>query len=149
MLHFYPSAIFDELWLLASGQLVGISVILADFPSERTADVSSRSFDKSNSLTYTVASSFVCTSPLAGLLETLTVSNSAEFRSLLLNMCMLAPESSTNSLSSGFVADGAERLRSLVSEKKVALSFAFSFKILLANPHASPRAHRSCLSISS
>ena len=49
------------------------------FPSERTACVSSRSItvtNKSNSLTYTVASSFICTSPLAvttvvGLLETL------------------------------------------------------------------------------
>ena len=46
--------------------------------------------NKSNSLTYTVASSFVCTSPLAattvvGLLETLTDSNSAEFRSFLLS----------------------------------------------------------------
>ena len=52
-----------------------------NFQSERTAGVSSRSFtvtNKSNSLTYTVASKFVCTSPLAattvvGLLETLRI----------------------------------------------------------------------------
>ena len=76
------------------------------FPSKKTAGVSSRSFtvtNKSNSLTYTIASSFVCTSPMAvttvvGLSETLAVSNSAALRSFLLNMCMLAPESTTNSL---------------------------------------------------
>ena len=65
-----------------------------------------------NSLTYTVASSFVGTSPLAvttvvGLFETLTVSNSAELRSFLLTMCLLAPESTTNSLSSRFIVDAA------------------------------------------
>ena len=51
-------------------------------------------------LTYTVASSFVSTSPLVvitvvGLLETLTHSHSAELKSFLLTICMLAPESST------------------------------------------------------
>ena len=43
-------------------------MILAEFPRERTAGVSSRSTtvtNKANSLTYTVASSLVCTSPLA------------------------------------------------------------------------------------
>ena len=64
------------------------------FPSERTAGVSSRSItvtNKSNSWTHTVASSLVCTSPLAvitvvGLLDVLMVSNSAEFGSRLLAM---------------------------------------------------------------
>ena len=76
---------------------------------ESTAGISSRSIPltiKSNCLTYTVASSLVCTSPLAvttvvGLLDILMVSNSAELRSLLLFICILAPESTTNSLSSG------------------------------------------------
>ena len=58
-------------------------------------------------------------------------------------MCILAPESATNSLSSGFITDGAGRHHSLVGEKKVALSVAVSFKIFLANLHASPRARRS------
>ena len=54
-------------------------------------------------LTYTVASSFACTSPLSqptvvGFLKTVTVSNSAELRSFLLDMCMLALES-TNKFS--------------------------------------------------
>ena len=64
------------------------------FASERTACVSSRSFtvtNKSNSLTYTVASSLVCTSPVAvitvvGFSDILVVSNSAEFRYVLLTI---------------------------------------------------------------
>ena len=56
------------------------------FPNKSTAGVSSRSTtvtNRSNSLTYTVASSLVCTSPLAvitvvGFLDVLMVSNSAE-----------------------------------------------------------------------
>ena len=58
---------FDEMWFLTTGPVVVKPVIFA-FPSERTAGVSSRSFtvtNKSTSLTYTVASSFVSTSPLA------------------------------------------------------------------------------------
>ena len=39
-----PSVIFDKLWFLATGLLVGVSVIFAVFPSEKTANVSSRSF---------------------------------------------------------------------------------------------------------
>ena len=104
-------------------------------------------------LTYTVASSFVCTSPLAGttvvgLLETFTVSNSAESKSFLLTTCMLAPESTTNSLSSGFIVDAAGKLNSSVGEKNVALSFSLTLWIFLASIHASPRTHRSCLSVS-
>ena len=83
----------------------------------RTAEVSSRSktdTNKSNSRTYAVASSFAGTSPLAvttvvGLFELLTVSNSAELRSFLLTICILAPESTTNSLSSGSFVDATGR----------------------------------------
>ena len=35
------------------------------------------------------------------------MSSSAQFRSLLLSMCIDAPESTTNVVSSGFVEDGA------------------------------------------
>ena len=109
---------------------------------------------KSNSLTYTVASSFVCTSPLAvitvlGSLDTHTVSNSADFRSFLLSMCIDAPESTTYYLASGFITDVAETQQTSVVQKKVALSFSLSFGTPLAILHASPRAHRSCLSVSS
>ena len=74
---------------------------------------------KSNSLTYTVAPSLVCTSPLAvitvvGFFDVLMVSNSAELRSLLLTICILAQESTTNSLSSGFMVDAAVIIHSLV-----------------------------------
>ena len=81
-----------------------------------------------------MASSCVCTSPLAvitvvGLLDVVTVSNSAEFKSFLLVMCIDAPESTTNSLSSGLIFGDAGRHRSSASEKKVDLSFSFSFTI--------------------
>ena len=57
-------------------------------------------------LTYTVVSSLVCTSPLAvitvvGLLDVLMVSNSAESKSFLLTICILAPESTANYLCCG------------------------------------------------
>ena len=42
---------------------------------------------------------------------------------------MLAPESTTISLSSGFMADGTGQLHSLVGEKKVALFVSSSFEI--------------------
>ena len=104
-----------------------------NFPSERTAGVFSRSITvakHSNSRTYTVASSFACTSSLAvttvvGLSEILTVSNSAELRSFLLTICMLAPESTTNTLSSGFIVDAAGKIHSSEGEWNVALSSFF------------------------
>ena len=78
-----------------------------------------------------------------------TVSNYAELRSFRLNMCIDAPECTTSSLSSGFIADGGGRHHTSESEKKVALSFSLSLKMFLASLHASPRAHRSCLRVSS
>ena len=64
------------------------------------------------SCTNTCASSFVWTSPLAvttvmGDPDLLSVSNSPELKSFLLNICTEAPESITNRLSSGFVQEGA------------------------------------------
>ena len=56
-----------------------------------------------------------------GVLETLTVSNSAAFKSFLLSMCMEAPESTTNSLSSGLIDNGAGRHHTSEGEKNVAL----------------------------
>ena len=110
-------AIFDEMWFLTTGPMVVVPWSSQSFPSERTPGVSSRSItvtSKSNSRTYTVASSFVSTSPLAvatvvGFLETFAVSKSAELRSFLLTMCILAPESTTNCPSSGFIVDAARR----------------------------------------
>ena len=69
--------------------------------------------------------------------------NSAEFKSFLLIMCIDAPESTTNSLSSGLRVDAGRHLFS-EGEKNVALSCSFNFNTLLASLHAASRAHRSC-----
>ena len=97
------------------------------FPSDNTAGVFSRTFivkKISDSLTWTAASSFVCTSPQAvktviGLLDVVTVSNSALLRSFLLIMCIDAPESTTNSLSSGVIDDGEGSYQFSEGEKNV------------------------------
>ena len=93
----------------------------------------------SNSLTYTVASSCVCTSPVAvmtivGLHDFVKVSISASFKSFLLIMCIDALESTTNSRSSGLRVDASKHLFS-GGEKNVAL-FSINFNTLLASLHA-------------
>ena len=100
-----------------------------------------------------MASSFVCTSPLAvitvvGLLDVVKVSNAAEVKSFLLIMCIDAPGSTTKSLSSGLIVDGAGRLQFTEGEKNAVLCFSFNFRICLASLHAASRAHRSCHSVS-
>ena len=117
----------------------------AEFPSERTASVSSRSLtvtSKSNFLTYTVAASVVCTSPLAvttvvglGIRRSLSLSWSA--RALMLR------NQQQIHLSSGFTTDGAGKHHSFVGDRRVALSFALICTTFVASLHASPRAHRS------
>ena len=82
----------------------------------------------SNSLTFVVASSLVCTSPLAvitvvGLLDVLVVSNSAELRSFLLTICILAPESTANYLSSRSFVEAAGCTHSSEGAWNGALSF--------------------------
>ena len=82
--------------------------------------------NKSRSLTYNVASSFVFTSPFAVVtfvvvLDTRTVSSSAEFKSFLLVVCMKAPESAIKHLFSVLIDDGAGRQHSSEGEKNVAL----------------------------
>ena len=51
-------------------------------------------------------------------------------------MCIDAPESTTKSLSSSFVTDGAGRHHSLASEKNAAFSFSFELKDIIGK---SPR----------
>ena len=85
----------------------------------------------SNSLTYTVASSCVCTSPLGvmtivGLHDFIKVSISALLKSFLLIICIDAPESTTNSRSSSLRVDAGRHLFS-EGEKNVALSCSFNF----------------------
>ena len=86
----------------------------------------------SNSLTYTVASSCVCTSPLAvmtivGLHDFVKVSISASLKSFLLIMCIDAPESTTKSHSSGLRVDAGRHLFS-EGEKNVAVMFLHEFQ---------------------
>ena len=68
-------------------------------------------------------------------------SSSAEVSSLLLSSFIDALKLTTNVLSSGFITDGAGRHHSLVSEKKVALSFGriilVSKCLLETSPHIS------------
>ena len=117
------------------------------FPSDGTAGVFSRTFivkNISNSFTYTIASSCVCTSQLAvmtivGLHDFVKVSISALLKSFLLIMCIDAPESTTNSRSSGLGVDAGKHLLS-EGEKNAALSRSFNFNTLLASFHAASRA---------
>ena len=46
-------------------------------------------------------------------------------------MCMLAPESTTISLSSGLIVDAAGKIHSSVGDKNVALSFFFELQDVL------------------
>ena len=108
----------------------------------------------SNSLTYAVASSCVCTSPLAvqtvvGLLDVVKVSISAEFKYFLLIMCIDALEYTTHFLASGLRVDGAGRHQFSEGEKNAALFFSFNFRMLLTSLHAASRVDRSCHSVSS
>ena len=107
----------------------------------------------SNSLTYTIASSCVCTFPLVvmtivGLHDFVKVSISASLKSFLLIMCMNAPESTTNSRFSGLRFYAGRHLFS-EGEKSIALSNSFNFNTLLASFHAALRAPCSCHSVSS
>ena len=61
-------------------------------------------------------------------------------------MCIDAPESTTNSVSSGLIVAGEGRHQFSEGEKNVVLCFSFSFRIHLAIFHAASWAYRSCLS---
>ena len=105
------------------------------FTKERAAGFSSKSMlltNKSNCFTYTVASLFVCISPLAvitvvGLVDVVMVSNSAELRSFLMIFYILAPESTTNSLSSGSFAEALGRTHFSCKREECSLVFLFEF----------------------
>ena len=85
---------------------------------------------------------------VVGLSEILTVSNSAELRSFLLTICMLAPESTTNSVSSGFIVDAAGKLHLSLDEKNVDFSRFFELiDILGKSPRVSAGASLLSLSL--
>ena len=107
-----------------------------------------------NSFTYTIASSCVCTSPLAvmtiaGPHDFVKVSISALLRSFLLIMCIDAPESTTNSRSSSLRFD-ANKHQFSEGEKNVALSRSIKLKNTIETAsNAASRAPCSCHSVSS
>ena len=74
-------------------------------------------------------------------------SSSAELKSFLLSICIDAPESATNSLSSGFFEEGARNDQTSEGEKNVALSLSLSLQTFFAESHASLRAHLSCCKV--
>ena len=65
------------------------------------------------------------------------------------DMYIDAPESTTNSLSSGLRVDGAGRHQFSEGEKNAVLFISLFLGIFLASFHAASRAHRSCHSVSS
>ena len=87
VLHRIRIPFLNEMWFLTVDPLVRISVFIAKLSERQDCWRILEDFivkNISNSLTYTIASSCVCTSPLAvmtivGLLDVVTVSNSAEF----------------------------------------------------------------------
>ena len=76
---------------------------------------------------------------VVGLLVVVKVSNSSEFKSFLLIMCIDAPESTTKSRSSGLRVDGAGRHLFSEGDKNVALSCSFNFNTFLASFHTVSR----------
>ena len=84
----------------------------------------------------------------AGLHDFVYVSISESLESLWLIMCIDAPESTTNSRSSGLRVDEGKHLFS-EGEKNVALFFSFNFNTFLDSFHAASRAPCSCHSVSS
>ena len=109
------------MWLLTTGPVVGIPMILAERPKERTAGVSSRSIILTSKVQF-----FDIFRGVVGLLDVLMVSNSAELKSFSLTICILAPESTTNSLSSGSFVDAAGSAHSSAVKQNVALSFSLN-----------------------
>ena len=68
---------------------------------------------------------------VVGLLDVVKVSNSAEFKSFLLIVCIDAPDSTINSLSSGLRVDGAGRHQFSEGEKNAVSVFSFIFRYIL------------------
>ena len=87
-----------------------------------------------------------------GFLDTLRVPNSTAYRSSLFSMCIVALESTTKTLSSGFMDDGAGRHHTSEGGKNVALFSSRSplnVYNMFAKSQASLRAHRSFAKVSS
>ena len=103
-------------------------MVFAKFPTDNTAGASAKIFPLNNRTCPTLpmwsfASSFVYNSPepvvtVVGLFKIVTVSDPVEFTSFLLIMCIDAPESTTNSLSSTSILENEWRHQFSAIEKK-------------------------------
>ena len=123
------------------------------FSKERTAGVSSRSIpltNKSNCLTYTVASSLVWTSPLAvvGLLDVLMVSNSAESSLSCWPYAKSLPSQKQTLFPMGFFVDAAGSTHSSAGNWNVTLPFSLTLNSFLSRFQSLIWAHRCCHSLS-
>ena len=122
------------MWFFTIDPFIGISVFIEKISKRQYCWRVVETFtvkNVSNSLTYTVASSRVCTSPLAvmtfvGLHDFVMVSISTSLKSCLLIICTDAPESTTNSRSSGLRVDAGTHLFS-EGEKNVAWFSPFDY----------------------
>ena len=76
---------------------------------------------------------------VVGLIDVVKVSIFGECKSFLLIMCIDAPKSTTNSLSSGLRFDGAGKHQFSEGEKNAALFRSFNFWMLLASLQAASR----------
>ena len=110
----------------------------------------------SRSRTCTFASSFVCTSPLSVstvvgfFLDFRRASNSCELNFFQLNMCMDAPESTTNSRSSGlFFRRRCQHYPCFGRRVERCFVLVLELVDFFAKSHASPGAHLSCCKVSS
>ena len=148
------------MWFLTAGPVVSFPMILAELLRRKALrEFLKRSItftNKFNSLTFTVASSLVRTSPLAvitvvGLLDVLMVSISAELRSFLLTMCILATGINHKpSFLQLFFVGATGSTHSSAGEQNAAFVFLLErVYVFLTRFHALLRAHRSCLPVSS
>ena len=152
------SLFLNEMWFLTIDPLMRISVFIAKLSKRQYCwrvfeDFQSQEYIQFFDI-HTIASSCVCTSPLAvmtivGLHDFVKVSISALLRSFLLIICIDAPESTTNSRSSGLRVDAGRHQNFSEGEKNAILCFSFSLNTLLASLHAATRAPCSCHSVSS
>ena len=119
------------MWFLTADPVVCIPMILTEFPKKVLRELLQEAYtltSKSTCLTCNVASSLVCTSPLAvitvvELLDVLLLSNSAKLKSRLPTICILALESTRNSLFSDSFCAGSSHFSA--GEQNVALLFFF------------------------
>ena len=100
-----PNPVFNEMWFLTVDPLLRISVFIAKLPSDKNCWRVLEDFHGQENIQFFDIHCGLFT-PLAvmtvvGLHDFVTVSISASFKSFLLIICIDAPESTTNSRSSG------------------------------------------------